>query len=87
MVLLRCIIFREDNFLEEFSVGLVVISVSGVCLFVVYCKSNESIVIIVLVRKFSFILLRWDFVWIFIDKVVILDVSFFFEGLFGIEIG
>lgn len=83
----RCIILREDNLLEELSAGLAAISASGVRLLVVHCKSNESTAIIALARKFSFKLLRRDFVWIFTDKAVTLDASSFPEGSFGIEIG
>lgn len=82
-----CIILREDNLLEELSAGLAAISASGVRLLVVHCKSNESTAIIALARKFSFKLLRRDFVWIFTDKAVTLDASSFPEGSFGIEIG
>lgn len=83
-VVFRCIIFCENSLLEDFGLGLVVISSSGVCLIVVYCQENESIVIIFFVNKFSLKFLRGDVYWIFIDKVVIFNVNVFFEGLFGV---
>lgn len=81
----RCIILRENNLLEDLSAGLAAISASGVRLIVVHCKSNESIAIIALARKFSFKLLRGDFVWIFTDKAVALNASSFPEGSFGLQ--
>ncbi|KAL9980179.1 hypothetical protein ACROYT_G008728 [Oculina patagonica] len=82
----RCIVLHEDNLLEELSAGLAAISASGIRLIVVNCNSKESASIIALARKFSFKLLRGDFVWIFTDKAVDLNASSFPEGSFGLKL-
>lgn len=82
----RCIVLRENNLLEELSAGLAAISASGIRLIVVHCNSHESTAIIALARKFSFKLLRGDFVWIFTDEAVALNASSFPVGSFGLKL-